>query len=74
MRRQYADVIYKLFLFLGLFFLALAALTYLFQGGFLGRLPGDIVIEKENYTVYIPLTTMLVVSVVLSLILNVIKW
>ncbi len=61
---------YKTFFFLGLFFLLLAVLSYLFEGGFLGRLPGDIVIEKENYTVYIPLTTMLLVSVVLSLVLN----
>ena len=61
---------YKTFFFLGLFFLLLAALSYLFEGGLLGRLPGDIVIEKENYTVYIPLTTMLLVSVVLSLVLN----
>ncbi len=65
---------YKLFLFLGLFFLVLAALSYLFQGGFLGRLPGDIVIEKENYTVYIPITTMIVVSIVLSLLVNFLKW
>lgn len=33
----------------------------------LGRLPGDIVIERENVRIYIPLMTSLVVSVVLSL-------
>jgi hypothetical protein len=38
----------------------------------LGRLPGDIVIRTENATVYIPITTMLIVSVVLSVVLNVI--
>jgi hypothetical protein len=38
----------------------------------LGRLPGDIVIRSENATVYIPITTMLIVSVVLSVVLNVI--
>ncbi|PWV56365.1 DUF2905 domain-containing protein [Chitinophaga sp. S165] len=36
---------------------------------FLGRLPGDIRIEKENYQVYIPITTMLLVSAVLTLIM-----
>ena len=36
---------------------------------FLGRLPGDIRIEKENVRVFIPITTMILVSVVLSLIL-----
>jgi hypothetical protein len=35
----------------------------------LGRLPGDIVIERDNLRVYIPITTSLVISVVLSLLL-----
>ncbi len=35
----------------------------------LGRLPGDIVIERENLRLYLPLTTSLLVSLVLSLIL-----
>ena len=32
----------------------------------LGRLPGDIVVNRENFRVYFPLTTMILVSVVLS--------
>ena len=35
---------------------------------FLGHLPGDIVIHRENLTIYIPITTMLIVSVVLNVI------
>jgi hypothetical protein len=35
----------------------------------LGRLPGDIVIEGENFTFYAPITTGILVSIVLSLIL-----
>jgi hypothetical protein len=35
----------------------------------LGRLPGDIVIERENTTFYFPLVTCLLLSPVLSLIL-----
>jgi Protein of unknown function (DUF2905) len=35
----------------------------------LGRLPGDIVIERENFRFYFPIVTSLVVSLVLSLIL-----
>jgi hypothetical protein len=38
----------------------------------LGRLPGDIRIEREGFTFYAPLVTMLIVSVVLTLILNLI--
>ena len=35
----------------------------------IGHLPGDIVIQRENVTIYIPLGTMLVVSVVASLVI-----
>ena len=34
----------------------------------LGRLPGDIVIKREGFAFYFPLTTMIVVSIVLTLI------
>jgi hypothetical protein len=34
----------------------------------LGRLPGDIVIERENMTFYFPLMTCLLVSVLFSLV------
>lgn len=39
----------------------------------LGNLPGDIRIEKENVKVYIPFTTMILVSILLSLILWLVK-
>ena len=35
----------------------------------LGRLPGDITISRPGFTMYLPITTMLLVSAVLSLIL-----
>jgi hypothetical protein len=35
----------------------------------LGRLPGDIVYQRENFRLYLPITTSLLVSLVLSLIL-----
>ena len=35
----------------------------------LGQLPGDIVVRRENSTFFFPLTTMILISVVLSLIL-----
>jgi hypothetical protein len=38
----------------------------------LGHLPGDIVIQRENVTIFIPLGTMLVVSIVVSVVLAVI--
>lgn len=35
----------------------------------LGRLPGDIVIEKENFRFYFPIATSILLSAVLSLVL-----
>ncbi len=35
----------------------------------LGRLPGDITIKRENFTFYFPLATCLLISIILSLIL-----
>jgi hypothetical protein len=37
---------------------------------FLGRLPGDILVRRENWSVYFPLTTCIVISVVLTLLLS----
>lgn len=38
-----------------------------------GNLPGDIRIESENSRIYFPVTTMILISVVLSLLLAVLK-
>jgi DUF2905 family protein len=35
----------------------------------LGRLPGDIVVERGNFSFYFPLVTCLIISIVLTLIL-----
>ena len=36
----------------------------------IGHLPGDIVIQRDNVTIFIPLGTMLLVSIVVSLVLG----
>ncbi len=36
----------------------------------LGRLPGDIVVERDNFRLYFPITT----SIIISLLLSVIIW
>ena len=38
-----------------------------------GKLPGDINIRKENYRVYFPVVTMIIISVALTIIVNIIK-
>jgi hypothetical protein len=39
----------------------------------LGHLPGDIRIEKENFRFYFPVTTMILVSLLLTVIIHIIK-
>lgn len=41
--------------------------------GWLGRLPGDIRIEREHFRFYFPITTMILLSLLLNLILRVIQ-
>lgn len=39
----------------------------------IGRLPGDIRIEKENFRFYFPITTMILFSLLITIIIQVIK-
>jgi hypothetical protein len=52
-----------------LFLLAVAALTFLSVRFGPGRLPGDIVIDRGSFYFYAPITTAVIVSVLLSLVL-----
>ncbi len=57
----------KIFLLLGVVFIILGGLlTLAGRIPWLGRLPGDIVIERKNFTFYFPLATSILLSVVLS--------
>jgi hypothetical protein len=51
-------------------FLLLAGLLWPWLGKLgLGRLPGDIAIERENFRLYFPITTSILISLAVSLIL-----
>jgi hypothetical protein len=39
---------------------------------FLGRLPGDIVFRKDGFTFFAPIVTMLIISLLLTIIINII--
>jgi DUF2905 family protein len=52
-----------------LFLLAVGALTFLSVRFGLGRLPGDLVIDQGGVVIYAPITTAVIVSVLLSLVL-----
>jgi len=56
--------------------LVLGALVRFTPGLFtwFGNLPGDINIQGENSRVFIPITSMIVVSVVLTLVVNMVGW
>jgi uncharacterized protein HemY len=59
----------------GLCLVAVAVIIYFFHDklNWIGRLPGDIRIEKENFRFYFPITTMILLSVVVSLAIFLIK-
>jgi len=60
----------KMLIIMGLIIAAIGVLFVLAgKIPWLGRLPGDIYIRKENFTLYFPLATCIIVSIVLSLIL-----
>lgn len=39
---------------------------------FFGKLPGDIMIKKDNFSFYFPIVTFLIISVILTIVINVI--
>ena len=59
----------RLLIIFGLVLVAVGILWPLISKLGLGRLPGDIVIERENFRLYVPIMTSLLISAVLSLIL-----
>jgi hypothetical protein len=55
---------------IGVVLVLVGLLWPLLQKTGLGRLPGDIVVERENFRFYFPLTT----SIIISLILTILFW
>ncbi len=62
----------KILIFAGIGIALLGAvLLLLAKIPFFGKLPGDIIIKRENYTFYFPLATSIIASIVLSIILTI---
>ena len=59
----------RVLIVIGLVLVALGLLWPLLGRVGFGRLPGDIVVQREHFTFYFPLVTCLVVSVAVSLVL-----
>jgi len=65
----------KYILIVGFIIVVAGIIIYFFHDYFkwIGRLPGDIRIEKENFRLYFPLTTMIIFSVVITIIIQIFK-
>lgn len=65
----------KYIIILGVLIIGIGILIYFFHNklNWFGRLPGDIRIEKENFKFYFPFTTMILLSLLLTLLVNIFK-
>ena len=65
----------KFIIIAGVIIVVIGIIIYFFSDklSFLGKLPGDIRIEKENFRFYFPITTMIILSILLTVIINIIK-
>ena len=58
----------KLIIYIGIILIVLGVLIQFFPKiPLLGKLPGDIIIKRENFSFYFPLATSIILSVILSL-------
>ena len=65
----------KYIILMGAIIIVTGVVIYFFPDAlkWFGRLPGDIRIERKNFRFYFPLLTMLILSIVITLIINIIK-
>lgn len=65
----------KLLILLGLGIVIIGILIYFMHDRlhWLGRLPGDIRIEKENFRFYFPITTLILFSILLNVVIVLIR-
>jgi H+/Cl- antiporter ClcA len=65
----------KIIIIIGAIIVVAGVIVYFFHDklNWLGRLPGDVRIERENFKFYFPITTMILLSLLLTLIAQVIK-
>ena len=65
----------KYIIFIGIAVIVIGVLIYFLHDKlhWIGRLPGDIRIERENFRFYFPIVTMIVISLILTIVINLIK-
>ena len=58
-------------IFFGVIIIVIGGLmTFAGKVPWFGRLPGDILLQRDNFTFYFPLTTMILISLLLTLLFN----
>ena len=63
----------KLFITIGLFMIVLGGILILGEKFGLGKLPGDIFIQRGNFTFFFPIVSTLIISLILTLLLNIFR-
>ena len=64
----------KVFMAVGLALFLVGLVLTLLPNTRLGRLPGDIVIRRDSWSVFIPIATCVLLSVVLTVLVWIISW
>lgn len=64
----------RIIITLGIVLIIVGSTLWLFgKLPFIGKLPGDILVQKPNFTFYAPVTTLILISVILSVLLTIIS-
>jgi hypothetical protein len=65
----------KYIIIIGVGVILIGVIVYFFHDKlhWIGRLPGDIRVEKENFRFYFPITTMIIFSLLITLIIRAVR-
>lgn len=66
----------KVLIFAGVIIAVAGVIIFFFHDKFqwIGNLPGDIRIEKENFRFYFPVTTLIILSLIVNIIIRIFRW
>jgi len=64
----------KVLILIGIFMVIIGLFLFLMPKiPFIGRLPGDIIIKKDNFTFYFPVATSILLSIILSILFSIFR-
>jgi hypothetical protein len=64
----------KMLILLGVFIILIGLLVLIGEKiPWIGRLPGDIIIRKKNFTFYFPIVTSIIISIILTLLFTLLR-